>query len=364
MNVHQVIGVVVWLATSAGALWLVRSDLGVTAAPAQMIAQEFRVAAAETSRLQSIPVSIGQRVRAGDVLGRLDTSVLEREIAAAEARLRQANAAPAAAEAQLEFDGYETERRFEADVTAVQGEIESARMARGLQEAELASIRQELARQRSLVREGLTRADRADELEVRVRTLSEGLVAWPQRIEGLTTRRQAALQRLSEWRARHRVATAPATRNVRLQPLLDSMAEQRENLRVLRARLAAATIVAPADGEIVSILARPGDVAVGGVPFVVLHGGGERALVAYVGERARLGPGVNAVVRRRSAPYEQWVTKVQRVCDPVVQLPLRFWQISTIPQWGREVYLEIPQGARLDAGEALDVRFVSNGDRI
>lgn len=364
MNMHQVIGVAVWLAASAGALLLVRTDLGVTAAPAQMVAQEFHVAAAETSRLRSICVVSGQRVRAGDVLARLDTGVLEREIAAGEARLRQANAEPAAVEAQLESDGYETERRFEADVTATQGEIESAKMSRGLQEAELASIRQEVTRQRGLVREGLARTERADELEVRARTLSEALAVWPARIDALTNRRDAAERRLAEWRNRHRLATAPDARTARLQPLKESAAEQQENLRALRARLAAATILAPADGEVVSILARPGDVAVGGVPFVVLHGGGVRALVAYVGERARLGPGVNAVVRRRTAPYEEWRTKVQRASEPVVQLPPRFWQVPTVPQWGREVYLEVPQSARIDAGEALDVRFLSNGDGL
>lgn len=358
---HQVIGVAVWLAASAGALWLVRTDLGVTAAPAQMISQEFRVASAETSRLHSIHVVVGQRVRTGEVLARLDTSILEREIAAGEARLRHVNAEPAAVEAQLESDGYETERRFEADVTAMQGEIESARLSRGLQEAELASIRQEVTRQRGLVKEGLARTDRADELEVRARTLSEALAAWPARLQGLSARCEAAERRLAEWRARHRLATAPDARTARLQPLKESVNEQQENLRVLRARLAAATILAPADGEVVSILARVGDVAMGGVPFVVIHGGGVRALVAYVGERARLGPGVNALVRRRTAPYEEWHTKVQRISEPVVQLPPRFWQVPTVPQWGREVYLEIPQGARIDAGEAFDVRFPSNG---
>jgi multidrug resistance efflux pump len=193
--------------------------------------------------------------------------------------------------------------------------------------------------------------------------MAETVAAWPGRIEAIAARQRAAEARLAEWRAEHKTSSAPLARDARLQPLRERVAEQAEALRVLRARLAAARIVAPEDGEIVSVLARSGDVATAGMPFVVLHGTGPRMLVAYVNERAQLTAGAQALARRRTPGREELPTTVRRVADAVVQIPPRFWLLPTMPQWGREVYLELPAGGTLDAGEAVDVKFLTGGGR-
>jgi multidrug resistance efflux pump len=358
---RHALGIFVWLFATAGAVWLAQADAGVADAPAQIVPPEFRVAAAETGRLAELSVTSGQRVVRGQLLARLDTTVLEREIAVGEARLRQLSAEPGASEAVMESDGYASERSFQADLDEATAQLETARAAQSQQAAEAGALRDEIARQRRLVRDGLTRSDRAEELEVRLRSLTETATTWPARIRTLTERQEAAVARLREWRSQHKASSAPVSRDARLQPLRDRVAEQREALRMLRARLAVASIVAPADGEVVSLLARAGDVANSGVPFVVLHGTGPRVLVAYVNERARLTAGAKAVARRRTPERDELPTTVQRVADAVVPVPARFWLFPTMPQWGREVYLELPPTARLDAGEAVDVKFLTRG---
>ena len=360
---RQVLGVLVWLGSVAGAAWLANGDGGVADAPAQLVPQEFKVAAAETGRLAEVLVGIGDRVKAGQKLARLDTAVLEREIAMAEARLRQLSAEPGASTATMESDGYSSERSFQADVDEAAGLMEAARAEEARQEAEEKALREEIARQRRLVKEGLTRADRVEELEMRMRSLSDAAAAWPARRQALEERRRQAENRLREWRTQHKASTAPASRDLRLQPLRDRVAEQREALQVLRTRLAGANIVAPAEGEVVSLLARQGDVASSGVPFLVLHGTGPRVLVAYINERSRPATGARAIGRRRTPEREELELRVQRVAEAVVQLPPRFWVMPTVPQWGREVYLEVRGAQRMDAGEALDVKFVSGGEK-
>ncbi|MBI2686318.1 MAG: biotin/lipoyl-binding protein [Acidobacteria bacterium] len=360
---RHILSLAIWLASTAGAVWLARGDAGVADAPAQILPQEFRIAAAETARLVELHAVVGQRVRAGDLLARLDTSVLEREIATGEAHLRQLRTEPGASAASMEFDGYASERGFQSDVDEAAAQLEAVRAAQAQQAAELAALREEIVRQRRLVKEGLTRADRVEELGVRATSIAESAAAWPARIDSLQSRLRAAEARLREWRAQHKPSSAPESREARLQPLVARIAEQQEALRVLRTRLAAARIVAPADGEVILSAARLGDVATAGVPFVILHGAGPRMLVAYVNERAQLGPGAQAVARRRTAAREELPTTVHRVADAVAQIPPRFWLIPTIPQWGREVYLELPATAALDAGEAVDIKFITGGVR-
>lgn len=358
---RTLLSLIVWLSASGAAWWLARSDSGLADAPAQIVPREHRIAAAETARIVELRVLPGQQVKAGDLLARLDSSVLEREIGVAEARLRQLGSTPAASAATMESDGYASERGFQSDVDEASTQLAAARAEQAQQAAELASLRQEIARQRQLVREGLTRADRAEELEVRARSLADAARAWPARLDALNARHHDARNRLEEWRGQHKSSSAPRSREARLKPLREAIDEQREALRVLRARLAAANIVAPAGGEVVTVLARPGDVATAGVPLLILHGAGPRLLVAYVNERASLAPGAKAVARRRTPLREEIPAAVARVSDTVVQLPPRFWLLPTIPQWGREVFLEIPADTHLDGGEALDVRFLSGG---
>lgn len=360
---RTLLSLIVWISASGAAWWLARGDAGVADAPAQIVPREHRIAAAETARIAELRAVAGQRVKAGDLLARLDTAVLEREIGVAEARLRQLGSAPGASSAAMESDGYASERSFQSDVDDAATQLESARAEQAQQDSELASLRQEIARQRQLVREGLSRADRAEELEVRARSLADASRSWPARLDALNARHRDALKRLEAWRGQHKSSSAPLSREARLKPLREAIAEQSEALRVLRARLAAANIVAPADGEVVTVLARAGDVATAGVPFLVLHGVGPRLLVAYVNERASLAPGAKAVARRRTPLREEIPAEVARVSDAVIEMPPRFWLLPTIPQWGREVFLEIPADVHLDGGEALDVKFLSGGLR-
>jgi multidrug resistance efflux pump len=349
--------------SAAGAIWLTRAAGATGVAPAQVVAQEFRISSVETGRLTAVMVAPGQRVTGGQIIARLDTAVLEREIAVAEARLRQLGSETQASAVALESEGYQNERSFQADVEDALAELESARAAQAQQAAEVKQIREELQKQRQYLKEGLVRRDRADELELRLRTLEHAVTEWPTRIESLASRHTAARARLEDWRSKYSANSAPVPKNIRVRPVRQRVDEQLEALRVLRARLGTATVVAPANGEVISVLAQPGDVVRAGEHFAVINATDVRQIVAYVNERERrvLQPGHAARLHRRTILREQYESRVVRVAETISALPTRFWISPQLAVYGREVVLEMPGNARLDPGEALDVTFASGG---
>lgn len=140
-------------------------------------------------------------------------------------------------------------------------------------------------RQVEYLREGLIRRDRVDELELRMKILENAIAGWPARRDALASRYQAAKARLTDWRSEYSGNSAAASKEARVRPVRRRVDEQVEALRVLRARIQSATIVAPSDGEVVSVLAQAGDVVRAGDAFAVLNGSGVRQVVAYVTER-------------------------------------------------------------------------------
>ena len=350
--------------SAAGALWLIRDPALLSPVPAQVVARDFKIAAVETGRLATVLAAPGQRVTGGQLIARLDTSVLEREIAAGEARLRQLGSETKASTVVLEVEGYETERSFQADVESARADLQAARADYAQQSAELKQVREDYERQTLYLKEGLVRRDRLDELELRLKTLEKAVAEWPSRIEALASRQQAARVRLSDWLAKYSGNSAAEAKEARVQPVRRRVAEQIEALRVLRVRLENAKIVAPADGDIISVLAQPGDVVRAGDPFMILTGSGVRQVIAYVGEREGrvLQSGRSASLHRRTVTRERFPSRVIRVADTVSPFPTRFWPSPQIAVYGREVVLEIPPEAPLDPGEALDVTFAA-GDR-
>lgn len=351
--------------SAATAVWLIR-DPGMTApVPAQVVARDFKIAAVETGRIATVLVAPGQRVAGGQLIAQLDTSVLEREIAGGEARLRQLGSETDASSVVLEVEGYETERSFQTDVESAAAELGNARATFSEQVAELRQVRDEHQRHVQHLQEGLIRRDRVDELGLRLKTLEKTVAEWPGRIEVLAARHQAAAARLSDWRSKYSGNSALHSKETRVQPVRRRVAEQIEALRVLRARLENAKIVAPADGDVVSVLAQAGDVVRAGDPFVILNGSGVRQVVAYVSEREgrTLQAGRSANLHRRTLTRERFPSRVVRVADSVSQFPPRFWPSPQIAIYGREVVLEAPAGTTLDPGEAVDVTF-NAGDQI
>jgi len=356
---HFVFPLTAWVTVVAASVWLY--DGGAGSGDAVGIAQvkEYKVSPVDLGRLSSLSVVEGQRVRHGQVLAQFETELIRKDISIAEARLRQISSEARATGVSLDIGVLQSERNFESEVEAVMSDLQTAQSGFARDQAELNQVREELQTQRDLIRRGLTKADRAADLELRRAALEESVRSWPPRIEALGSRQQSVASRLNEWRHVHTGTPGGSSRETQLQPLQYKVREQQELIQLLQTRVRNATLVAASDALVSRILARSGDVLRPGDPVMMLVEAQPRQVIAYVeeGRASVLDPGTRITGRRRAKSREQFEGKVTATAGNVSQLPQRFWINPNIPSWGREVYVELTDSIHLDPGEALDITW-------
>jgi multidrug resistance efflux pump len=317
--------------------------------------KEFTISALETGRLGSVEVAPGERVGRGQVVARLDTSTVEGEIVVAEAELRELEAKVPAEVRTLELRGLETERAFQQELEEAEIELRAARSNCARDRAEMLGVQKELSRQRDLVRQHLSDANRMKELEVRLAALEEAVAAWPARTEALEKRVQAASERLVSQAG----ASGRNARHDQLRPIQLRILRQREYLRLLEKRLAQMELRAPVDAHVATVVARPGNVLTPGDPVMTMVEAEPRQVIAYLEEErgSAVAIGSKAVIRRRDRQAGGAEGTVVAVAATVSQVPSRFWPAPNRPRWGREVFISIHPGRNLDPGEAVDINF-------
>ncbi len=359
--IRTVLPLAMWTGAVAAAFWLYRDGAGPADAVGVAQVKEYKVAPADVGRLASLEVVEGQQVARGQVVARMETDLIEKEILAAQARLRQSSSDVRATGVSLDVSRLQSERGFQSEIEATDIELGIARSGFASDRAELGKLLEDMDHQRDLVRRGLTRADRLRDMELRRAALEEAVKAWPQRIEAIEARRQSAAARLAGWRQTQSGTSAGESRQTQLQPLNERVREQQELLELLLARYRNATLRAASDGYVAAILARPGDVVRGGDPILTLVETRPRQVIGYLEERrgAVIRPGAAVLARRRSGAGESLPGKIVAVSGPVTQLPQRFWTAPQLPAWGREFYVELPEQAALDPGEAVDIVLVN-----
>jgi multidrug resistance efflux pump len=356
---HRYIGstlpVVVCLLAASAAYWLHRQSEGGAQASGVAEVKEFTVSPMETGRVAAVDVVPGQRVSRGQLLARLDTGIVEREIAVAETESRELEARITAEDRSLIIDGLRTERAFQSELEQNETELQTAQAGYARDRAELAAVREELSRQRDLVARRLTDASRMRDLEVKVAALEQGVAAWPVRTETLEKRREAARERLAEWLRKAGIRSGSEGRD-RLRPLELRASSHREYLELMKKRLDNLNLRAPAGGRVATILAREGAVLKPGDPVMVIVEEA-RQVVAYVDEERgyRIAVGDEAVLRPRTGTATRVTGQVAAIAGTVSQMPTRFWPAPNRPRWGRQVFIRI--GGGLDPGQAVDIVF-------
>ena len=235
--------------------------------------REVNLAFGTTEHVAEVVVEEGDRVAAGQVLGRLHTDKLEATVAAAEA---QANA-----------------------------------LAQALAALQAGNRPQEIDRARA----------QADALEAKARTAHISF----ERLQKLGRQKLASPEDVDQARAAADAAEAEAeaaeqtyslaVAGARAEEIAQARAQleaQRANLALARAQLADATLVAPAEGIVRERILQPGDMASPQTPAITLALMNPLWVRAYVPEPdlGRVVPGARAEVRTDSFPdkiYRGWV---------------------------------------------------------
>lgn len=208
-------------------------------------ATEVRVAGQVGGRLVELRAAEGDRVAAGDVVGRLDTRDVELEIARADA-----GRATAEAELRLLLTGARPEdvRQAEAQTDALQAEI-------GAIDAELVAAEADRDRFESLLAADAGSRKQRDDALARVNILQ-------QRAQAVRQQVRAAEQVVARLESGARVEEIEAART--------RVASIDAQIAVLRKRIDDATVVTPAGGIVTQVLVEQGEFVAPMMPLLVV----------------------------------------------------------------------------------------------
>lgn len=218
---------------------------GHVVASGHMEANEVRIATKVRGRLLQRPVDEGDAVATGQLLGVVDT--IDAELA-----LREAKAQRDQADAQLRLRIAGSRRE---DIAELSARVDSAK-------ADLIGAEKELARQETLVTEGVTTERAKDE--------SLG------RRDALKGQLEAAQQALARAKAGSRDQEIEGARAAR--DAMDARIAQ------LTQQIADATIVSPVAGRVTEKIAEPGELLAAGAPILVITDLARPWLTVYVTE--------------------------------------------------------------------------------
>jgi len=234
----------IWLLAVGGALFLFAHGGQFAGMAGVVDADREQVAPLETARLKEVLVKIGQRVNAGDVLARMDTSLLDTELAMEQLR---------------------TDLRFANAVFGLQGDLRDVKIRWAEDRAALETLTTEIERMDVLLEKHLIEAQDVTRLRVQQQSLAAVVALYPDMAKELE-------QELAEANRRSK------TMDVRFGSLADAAdgwLSIRRNTYVLRARFA---------GLVVSINHEPGEVISAGEGVVTLLTEGTTKVVGYVPE--------------------------------------------------------------------------------
>ena len=330
------------LLIGAVAAYLLLRESGVGTASARGFSEAITlmVASPTGGRLAEVLVSVGQPVKAGDVVARLDSSALELDRKRAQAE-RVMLEAKLIAETSREEDG------------VMRAEVWRLRTVASAQQdqAALTALDGEVERLNGLLEDQLVKAS---EVEPR-RRMRNALAARVGTFQRARASGQAGLDERSERAGddRHRSVV-----QLRMAPLREALRVKEAELAQIELKIATLSLRAPGDGRISIINRRAGEVLAAAEAALVVVAHRPGIFTVYAPERQAHIPnlGDRVQISRRGLFANRGFGHVIEVSPDVTELPPRLRSSPQVPIWGRRILI--------DASESELMRDVPPGEEI
>lgn len=345
---------IVWLmiVVAAAALYLEQTSLsGFTG----IVETGFEpVSPLETARLSSLDVLLGDSVKTGDVLARMDTTLLDAELAVEEAMLL---------EAESSISGYQQNilqlaQQFDEAIRQAETELRQERMTQARDAAELASLHQELKRREDLREQRLISETDVSALRPRIAALEQAKESTPSIIESLENALREAKQDRKDMQAWLRIDEDESISEAIQVKLEARRAILANSLEQRRKQLQNYTLCANRDGIVSRIQHTPGDVVPAGNEIMRIVSPEATHVVGFLPEQhvhdLRIGDQLMAA-RRMGADRRDVRIVVETVAPEVEALPARLSPIRGRPLRGRRVHFRIEGEHDLLPGETVQV---------
>jgi multidrug resistance efflux pump len=106
------------------------------------------------------------------------------------------------------------------------------------------------------------------------------------------------------------------------------------------------------------IIGRVGEVVTAGEPILAIAEAMPGEIVAYIGERllGQLKENMRVEIIKERMPPQIAKSQITQIGPTMEIMPERMWLNPNIPQWGRPVLIEIPEGLELVPGEIVGIK--------
>ena len=315
---------------------------------------EEPVAPLQAARLKEICVTVGQHVKAGDLIARMDTALIDAQIAIDRASAtEQTNAVSQYQEGILQLASRLDQSLHDAEV-----QLENAKQQRQRDTAELAALKVELARREPLLAQRLISEQELGMLRPQIATLEKAVAAYPEVIRTREDLLQSVRQQrteLDKWlrapagdSVSGAIAQKTRLRADLLKATLDHSLAQKE----------ACTLRAARDSVVSRIASLPGDVVAAGTPVAILVAERSSRVIGFLPEQfvARTPSGMRVLVWRQSGWGRRFRAVITNVSPEIRGLPVRVSPFGAQPLRGRRVVIDIEEDHDLLPGETVRVR--------
>jgi len=106
------------------------------------------------------------------------------------------------------------------------------------------------------------------------------------------------------------------------------------------------------------IMGRPGEAVTAGEPIIAIAQVRPSEIIAYIGERllGQVEENMPVELIKGREPPQIARSQITQIGPTMELMPERMWSYPNMPQWGRPVLIEIPEGLELIPGEMIGIR--------
>ncbi len=239
------------------------------------------VSVLESARLKSIDVVVGQRVCTGDVLAHLDTSVIDAELAVADAELKESTGSITGFQQNM----LTMARRFRDAISSAESALETEKSLVNAEAAELAELKKEQVRRDNLLKKKMIDTQTAYELRPRIVSLESKIKTSPEIIKVYERRLQEAKSENEELRQWLKLKDEDDLSSAIKQKLEARMVTLKAKRDLLVAQKESFVLRAARDGQVARIQRMVGDVISRGDAVIRLICDDPRYVMGFLPEK-------------------------------------------------------------------------------
>ncbi|HPO13901.1 MAG TPA: HlyD family efflux transporter periplasmic adaptor subunit [Candidatus Hydrogenedentes bacterium] len=325
--------------------------------PGMVEIREMGVAPFAEGALRSLSVNLYDTVKAGQVIGMMDDTLINGELITAEAGLKKIRAELEAERIRTTLTAAQQTdetRRFFLDMEQNRLDILDRFSTLEADRTNMIRLESMIKQGRELVEAGILDPSTFEQDRLTYEALKSGVEEGDKALAEMKAQNEASAKYIPE----HPAQSLDAQLATALKLISEAIDAQELCIQEILERQKKLVLRAPFDGKVAQIFYGPGATVPVGMPVLTVAESEGRRVVAYVDENAliSLKEGDTVEVFHNTNPRQVVLAKVLKTSPIVAEFPLHLRRNPALAQWGHPVLMgELPPGMFFP-GQAVSVR--------